>query len=415
MKKVTAMRIKGQEELDCLRDIETRHAAIRQELQMRIKNSVLGYAYELLRGEVEALCGLPFSHKSDDQMRRGGSEAGSLLVEGQRICIKKPRVRDGNNEHHLDTYRALHDYDILSEDVGRLLLQGISTRKYDKVITKYTNGLGLPKSSVSRAFIRVSQKSLDDINGRDLSNMIFIGLFLDGVEFNGILLLVALGVTENGEKMMLGLKEGGSENSEVCKDLLEAIISRNFKTKGQILVTIDGAKPLRKAVGMVFGEKAFVQRCQEHKIRNVQSYLPQSKCAEVRRRMMAAYNMNSYAEAKEALNATTTWLRNMNEEAARSIEEGLEETLTVHKLELPLSLRKTFRTTNPIESIFSTLKENVRRVKNWRSGRNQASRWTASVLLAVESGMRRIKGYSALPVLVSKLSDKTLALSERYA
>ena len=256
---------------------------------------------------------------------------------------------------------------------------------------------------------------MDSANGRDLSAYTFIGMYIDGIEFAGVNLIVALGVTAEGEKLVLGLKEGGSENAEVCKDLLNSLTERGFKKLDYILITIDGSKALRKAIERVFGESAFVQRCQEHKIRNVQSYLPKSYCQEVRRRMMAAYNMNDYNSAKEALERTVRWIRNISEEAARSLEEGMEETLTVHRLELPYSLRKTFRTTNPIESILSVARADSGRVKNWKTGHDQVSRWGASLLLTHEKRMRKIQGYSSLPFLIAKLDAKKLALSERIA
>jgi len=415
MKNDTRNEAKGQEILGILEAEKVRHSIIRHMLNVKLRASALTYAYELLDDEMKELCGETYTHKEEGQMRRGGSDDGSVYIDGQRIKIKKPRARKGNKERPLDSYRALRNYDILSDDVKRLITRGISTRNYNEVIKKYKGSLGLPKSSVSRAFVKASQKSLDSANGRDLSAYTFIGMYIDGIEFAGVNLIVALGVTAEGEKLVLGLKEGGSENAEVCKDLLNSLTERGFKKLDYILITIDGSKALRKAIERVFGESAFVQRCQEHKIRNVQSYLPKSYCQEVRRRMMAAYNMNNYNSAKEALELTVRWIRNISEEAARSLEEGMEETLTVHRLELPYSLRKTFRTTNPIESILSVARADSGRVKNWKTGHDQVSRWGASLLLTHEKRMRKIQGYSALPFLIAKLDAKKLALSERIA
>lgn len=391
-----------------LTEVEERRMAIRTLLQEQMKGAALKLVYQLFKDEMENLCGKPHSRKPNHSYRRGGHESGSVYLSGQRVKVTRPRVHNESGEAPLESYQALKEFDILCEEVARLLLRGVSTRDYGEAVTKIENGLGLKRSSVSRAFIRSSQKDLDKINGRDLSEYTFIGVFFDGLEFAGIHLLVGLGVTDKGQKVILGLREGGSENAEVCKDLIESIINRGFKMLDNILVTLDGSKALKSAVDRVWGEKALIQRCQEHKIRNVQSYLPESLHGEVRRRLKAAYGMKKYEEAKDYLNKTMIWLKQYSENAAGSLEEGLEETLTVHRLELPESLRRTFSSTNPIESLFSTVRSGTNRVKNWKKGRGQISRWAASHLLLRERKLRRIYGYKLLSLLISKLTTKKL-------
>lgn len=396
------------QEVSLLKDEENRYAVIRSLLQDRLQGSALKLVYQLLKDEMCHLCGQPYSRKPEHAYRRGGSDAGSVYLSGQRVGIKKPRLHDQKGEILLESYQALREFDLLDEDIARLLLRGVSTRDYREAIGQIEGGLGLKRTSVSLAFIRSSQKDLDKLNGRDLAGYVFVGVFFDGIEFAGIHLLVGLGVTDKGQKIILGLRQGGSENAEVCKDLIESIKERGFKMLDKILVVLDGSKALKSAVDRVWGEKALHQRCQEHKIRNVQSYLPESLHPEVRRRLKAAYGMKVYKEAKDYLYETVAWLEQYSEPAARSLEEGLEETLTVHRLELPDSLRRTFSTTNPIESLFSTVRQGTGRVKNWRSGRGQVSRWVASQLLLREQKLRRIYGFKLLPLLTSKLLDKKI-------
>lgn len=399
---------KGKQGISLLKEVAKRRQAIRELLQQQMKGAALKLIYQLFKDEMKNLCGQPYSRKPKDACRRGGNEDGSVYLNGQRVKVKKPRAHNNQGEVAIESYQALKDFDLLCEEVARLLLRGVSSRDYQEAITKIEGGLGLKKSSVSRAFLKSSQKDLDKLNSRDLSGDTFVAVFFDGLEFAGIHLLVALGVTAKGKKIVLGLREGGSENAEVCKDLIESIQERKFEMLAKILVTIDGSKALKNAVERVWGKAALIQRCQEHKIRNVQSYLPESLHAEVRRRLKTAYGMKNYAAAKDYLNQTTVWLTQHSESAGRSLEEGLEETLTVHRLELPESLRKTFATTNPIESVFSTVRAGTGRVKNWRKGSNQVSRWAASSLLLREQKLRKIYGYKLLPLLISKLLDKKL-------
>ena len=383
----------GSQELSLLKEVQNRRVAIRELFMEQMSGSVLKLVSRLFQDEVGNLCGPPHSRKPTNPYWRGGSDEGSVYLGGQRVKVKKLRVHKQSGEVPLESYQALQEFDLLCEDVARLLVRGVSTRDYGEALAKIDGGLGLKRSSVSRAFVKSSQKDLDKINGRDLSEYTFVGVFFDGLEFAGIHLLVGLGVTDKGQKLILGLREGGSENAEVCKDLIESIKNRGFKMLDKILVVLDGSKALKSAVERVWGEKGLIQRCQEHKIRNVQAYLPESLHPEVRRRLKTAYGMKKYDDAKDYLKETVDWLEQYSENAARSLEEGLEETLTVHRLELPDILRRTFGTTNPLESVFSTVRSKTERVKNWKSGRGQISRWTASYLLMREQKLRRIYGH----------------------
>jgi transposase-like protein len=377
---------------------------MRELLKDRMKTSAMKLAVELLDQEVDEVCGPRYTREHPGEQRRGGSDAhGLIYLGGQRVRVRRPRVRAADGEHALESYRALQSRDVLSEAVQRRMLRGVSTRDYEDTITEIAGGLGLARSSVSRAFVRASQKDLDELNGRDLCQLLFPALFLDGIEFAGVSLLVGMGITEEGRKVLLGLVEGHTENADLCAMLLESISARGLRIPERVRVTIDGAKALASAVKRLWGDRAEIQRCQVHKVRNVLRHLPKGRHGEVRRQMHVAYNLEDAAEAERALRATVAWLRNISDAAASSLEEGLEETLTVVRLGLPAMLRRTLATTNPLESIFEGVRHRSRNVKRWKRSRH-ASRWAAAGLLFMEKRLHRIDGHRSIPVLIAALT-----------
>ncbi len=390
-------------------DRETRLAVIRDVVKSEMRTQMLGFVRDLFQDEYQRLCGERWSRKEEHQARRGGKEKGSVYVEGRRVKVKYPRVKIGKETRAIDSYAALRDFDVFSEDIQRVLLRGISTRDYNEVIGEIQKGTKLAHGTVSRAFVRASQKDLDEINGRDLSKDCFMVLFFDGIEFAGTHVIVTMGITLEGRKILLGLREGATENAEIVKDLIESLKSRGLALTEKFLATIDGAKALSSAVKQVWGSRALIQRCQIHKGRNVKKYLPDSYHGELARRLKVAYGMEKYAEAKRLLLNTVEWLGQISEQAARSMEEGLEETLTVHRLKLPDLLRKTLATTNPIESLFDGVRHRTDRVKRWRTGKGQmAARWTASALLMGEKKLNKIKGYRLMSLLQEALKREDL-------
>ncbi|MCP4038628.1 MAG: IS256 family transposase [bacterium] len=291
-------------------------------------------------------------------------------------------------------------------------MRGISTRKYDAALTSLSDGLGLKKSAVSSAFQRASKKDLDALNGRPLGEWTFVSVYIDGVGFADHTCVVAMGVTTDGQKRILGLREGASENAAVVSDLLEELVERGLQLCPRALFVLDGSKALRRGVDNVFGKQALVQRCVLHKERNVLSYLPPERHTDARRRLRAAWGMQSYEDARSALRNVLAWLVKLSESAAASLEEGFEETLTVHRLGVTGTLRKTLVTTNPIESAFDTVKRHSLRVKRW-SGASMVMRWAATGLVLAEQQFRRVKGHAAIPQLIETLtslhSDKKTA------
>ena len=383
---------------------------IREVLVGEIRSAVTRTAQQLVEDEVHELVGAKWSRKPEDSsLRRGGSVKTRIFLEGEPVHIERTRVRDrsANEEYPLETVQALTSRDALDEDVKRLLAVGVSTRNYEPALGRLADGLGLKKSAVSSAFQRASQKDLDALNGRSLEGWTFTTVFIDGIGFAEHTCCVAVGVTQEGDKKILGLREGATENATLVRDLLENLKERGLMLTKRALFVLDGAKALSKAVRDVFGRQAVIQRCVVHKLRNVLSYLPGEWHAEAKRRLRAAWNMNDYQEAKTALLKVLAWLKSINDAAAASLREGFEDTLTVHRLGVTGSLRRTLITTNPIESSFDIVAQHARRVKRWTSS-SMVLRWVGSGLVRAENQFRRVKGYRAISNLVAVLESESL-------
>jgi len=384
--------------------------ALREDLLQAIRDAVTATARQLVQDELGHLVGEPWSRKDGgNPFRRGGSAPSRIFLDGQPVALRRPRVRDveANAEVQLETVEALQSRDALDDDVKAKLVRGVSTRKYDGALSSLADGLGLRRSAVSDAFKRAAQKDLDAINGRRLDDHKFLVIYIDGVHFRDVTVIVAMGIDAQGHKVILGLREGATENSTVTIDLLTALQERGLILQGPALFVLDGSKALRSAVLRVFGELAVIQRCLAHKKRNVESYLLKEWHAELRRKLNAAWGMTRYEDAKRALKTIIRWLRNHSEAAANSLAEGLEETLTVHRLAPDISgaLRKTLLTTNPIESIFGHAADLTRRVKRWR-GEAMVMRWLGSNLLWIEGRFRRVRGYRQLGRLREALQSE---------
>ena len=333
-----------------------------------------------------------------------GSQPGFTFMNGRKVPLAHPRVRTLNGRREV----PLRSYAKFQEDAGgrvafRDLMRGVSTRNYAEGVEGFLQGYGVEKSSVSRQFVRASEEKLRELMERDLSKLDMAVVFIDGIGFADHLLIVALGVDRAGKKHTLGLWQGVTEKAEICQELLKDLERRGLDATKGLLFVIDGGKGLRAAIQRSYGRTAAVQRCLEHKKRNVLDHLPQHRQAEFRRKLSAAYAMLDHDEAKRALLACVADLERINPSAAASLREGLDETLTLHRLNVPAALRVSLSTTNPIESPFAFAREKTHRVKRWRAG-DQVQRWTASALLAAEKSWRRVKGHKLMPELIEALS-----------
>jgi transposase-like protein len=295
------------------------------------------------------------------------------------------------------------------------LVHGISTRKYEKAVEEFTDGYGISKSAVSRELVTATRSGLQALCERRIDALgRLVVLMIDGKEFAGEHVIVALGVDETGKKHVLGLVQGGTENSTVVQHLLDDLIERGLDTKQRMLIVLDGSKALRKAVNKTFGDRCPVQRCQIHKRRNIKDHLPLDYQGSADQRLRTAYAMKNYKQAKEQLLKTVAWLEEINPSAASSLKEGLEETLTLHRLGLPETLRKSLQSTNLIESALSVAADVTRRVKRWRGG-DMRLRWTAAALLEAEKNFRRVRGYKAMAKLLTVLDQHNVAETSRAA
>jgi putative transposase len=353
--------------------------------------------------EVRELAGERSRPQPERTANRWGKERGYCVVMGQKVPIERPRVRTTEDkEVRLGSYEMFHRGEPLSETVWEKLMLGLSTRRYGQAVREFTEAYGLEKSAVSEHFIEASRVKLKDLMERRLNKLQLCALLIDATPFEGQQMIVALGIGQDGRKTILGIRQGATENATVVGELLGDLMNRGLDFSTPRLYVLDGGKALHAAVKKYAGESAPIQRCQVHKRRNVLDHLTDEQKPAVARKLNAAYALEEYAAAREALNGLHHELMHLNPSAARSLGEGLEETLTVHRLHVPQQLRLTLASTNVIESAFSIVERVCLNVKRWHSG-DQRERWVGSGLLVAEKQFRRIKGHKQLPLLLREL------------
>src|SRR5712691_7391265 len=339
------------------------------------------------------------------QANRWGKEQGYCVVDGQKVPIARTRVRDqANREVRLGSYELFQRSGPLQASVWDTMMRGLSTRNYGPVVKDFAKAYGVEKSAVSENFIEASREKFKELMERPLGKLRLCAVLIDGTPFRDRQMIVALGIGCDGKKTVLGLREGATENATVVNSLLSELIDRGLNFTTPRLYLLDGGKAVHAAVKRHAGEAGFIQRCQVHKKRNVIDHLPEEHKADVKRKLQNAYSMVDYDEAKRALDSLHRELMHLNPSAARSLEEGLEETLTVHKLRVPEQLRRTLSSTNVIESAFSIVETVCRNVKRWRAG-DQIERWVASGLLVAERQFRKVIGHREIPMFISSMAN----------
>ena len=365
----------------------------------------------LMQEEVRGLVGERSQRQTERAANRWGSEQGYCVVMGQKVPVKRPRVRTiEDQEVRLGSYEMFHRGEPLTETVWEKLMLGLSTRKYGQAVRQFTEAYGLEKSAVSEHFIESSRAKLKEMMESRLDKTRLCALLIDATPFEGQQMVAALGIGQDGRKTILGIRQGATENATVVGELLGDLVSRGLDFTEPRLYVLDGGKALTAAVKKYAGESAAIQRCQVHKRRNVLDHLTDEQKPGVAKRLNAAYALEDYAAAKQALNQLHRELMDLNPSAARSLGEGMEETLTVHRLHVPLQLRKTLASTNVIESAFSIVEVVCRNVKRWHGG-DQRERWVGSGLLVAQKQFRRITGYKQIPSLIREL--ETMAPSKK--
>lgn len=372
---------------------EARLAAI-QEL---IPIALTAVSAELQR-EVSELAGPRYGRGGEAD--RWGSNGGSVFIGDQKVRIRVPRVRrrGRGEEITLGSYQRLQEPGLIEECALKREIRGISTGNYEGAAISVPATFGIKRNSVSRLWIRASARKLRELQERSLKDLDIVALVMDGKYFGDNEVIVAVGILLNGRKTILGIVEASTERYEVCRDFLNGLINRGLSIEHDMLVALDGGKGLRKAVKVVLGEKGHVQRCQWHKRENVVSYLPKERQEEFRNKLQAGYEKPTYDEAKKRLLMIRAELKTVNLSAVTSLDEGFEETLTLHRLGMFEELGVSLKTTNIVENINGLLERRTARVTRWRTS-NQRQRWVATALLEIEPRLRTTRGHRHLPAI----------------
>lgn len=372
-------------------------------IQMLIPLGMKAVEEELQR-EIRELAGERYSRGGE--LKRWGENPGSVYLGDQKVKVPVSRVRNTttNEEVQLESYERLQSPQLVDDMALSRVIHGMSQRNYEQAAIQVPETFGIKKTSISRRFIRASAKKLREFTERDLSEYNIVAIFIDGKWFAENEIVLALGVTIDGDKIPLGFVETGTENHVVCRQFLLGLKDRGLNLDQEILFIVDGGKGLYKGIKEVMGGKAVIQRCQWHKRENVVKYLDKANQELFRRKLQAAYQLPTYERAKARLAIIKRELGLINESAVASLEEGLEETLTLHRLGLFGKLGQSFKTTNCIENVNKQLATKTDRVDRWQNS-NQRQRWIATALLVIEPRLKKVKGHEHLNELRVAMKD----------
>lgn len=346
----------------------------------------------------------PDYHPNSPEIKKWASQKGSIYIGDQKLHVDHPRLRGPEGEIDLKIYKRLKGKGGFSEELLAKVLRGLSLSSYEETVTDALNAFGVSPSSASRRIIEATAGKLREFKDRDLSEVNIFAAFLDTVHRGGEAFIVCIGIDLEGMKHVLGFWQGATENHELCEELLMDMERRGLSLSKKVLWITDGGGGIIKALRNRFGKGFIHQRCAIHKDRNIQRHLAKRYRKEAHRRFRIALEQNEYEDAKTMLMDFEKWLRGINESAAESLLEALEEILTVHRLGIPAVLRKTLHSTNPIESMFSLVRDCEGNIKRYR-GSNMSQRWLASVLLHCETRFRRVKGYSEIAGVIQRIAD----------
>jgi putative transposase len=358
----------------------------------------------VMEAEVEQLAGKRSQPNRQRNIYRWGIEDGYCIIDGQRVPIQRPRLRSRTKkEIPLGSYEMFQRSSLLGETVWQKIMLGLTMRSYKEVVQQFADAYGLEKSTTCEHFIEASRKKLKELMERSLAGLSIVVMVIDGTVFKGQSLVVAVGVDASGRKLVLGLRQGATENATVVGSLMGDLMERGLDFTAPRLYIVDGSKAIRAAIRNHAGDAAFVQRCQVHKIRNVTEHVPGGDRHALKYRMRVAYGASEAADARNLLYKLHDELLQSNPSAAGSLMEGLEECLTVSELRLTQKLRETFSSTNCIESGFSIVENICQQVKRWQ-GSDHRLRWVGSALLFAETRWNRIHGYRHMPMLINALN-----------
>jgi transposase-like protein len=362
--------------------------------------------------EREELAG-PDYHPTNPNLQKWAHEDGSIFIGDQKIKVSRPRLRDvENGEVDLQSYKKMREHGQFSEDMLGKVMRGISAQKYEETVMGAASSFGVSSSSVSKKMVEITAKKLNEFQTRPLTDFKPFALFLDTIHRGSEAFLVALGIDVKGEKMALGFWQGSSENHAVCEELFQDLERRGLILSKRIIYVTDGGSGLIKALRDRFGKKLLHQRCAIHKSRNLQKHLAKKYRKEAHRLLMNALEQEEYNDARSMLKELEKWLRSKNESAADSLLEAFEELLTLHRVKVPALLRRTLITTNPIESMFSLIRQCEKNIKRPR-GSSMLQRWLGSVLLYCEKQFNRVRGYQEIDCVIANIDKEFSAQTEK--
>ena len=339
---------------------------------------------------------------SEVEVKKWGWQPGSVYVGSQKLKVEHPRLRGAQGEIPLPLYERLREPGQFSEEMLVRAMRGLSGRKYRETVEEISQGFGVSPSSISKRLVEATAKKLKELRERDLSDFEAFAIFLDTVHRGGAAFTVALGIDVSGKKQVLGFWEGATEDREMVKSLVSDMESRRLKLTDEIIFVTDGGGGIIRVLKDRIGENLIHQRCTIHKDRNLQRHLPKRYRKECHRRFRHALALKDDAEARKALDELEAWLGQINESAAASLREAKEQLLTLHRLQVPELLRRTLHSTNPIESMFATVRDCDGNIKRYRGSR-MSQRWLGAVLIHAEEGFKAVKGHRQIPEVVQNI------------
>jgi transposase-like protein len=383
--------------------------SVRETLLEFVIRSGIGELQRMLERERGSVCGPRYEHQADREAHRHGHARGELVLGGRRVAVQRPRVRtEDGREVTLPSWQEFSQEDPLTARAVEQMVLGVTTRKYQRSLEELpavVEDRGTSKSAVSRRFVAATQEQLEAFLLRRLDGLDLLVLMIDGIHVAEHVVLVAVGIDVEGTKHVLSAREGATEHSTPCRELLSELRERGLNLERPMLVVIDGGKALAKAVRDVLGRHVAIQRCQVHKRRNVLDHLPEGLRKKVGARISSAYGCGDVDTARRKLRQLERELAKEHPGAAASLREGLDETLTVLEFELPRALERTLRTTNLIENLMGTARRITRNVKRWRGG-SMILRWVAAATQEAQRGFRRVRGHAGLQKLVVALRER---------
>ena len=349
--------------------------------------------------------------KATGDIRWHGSQPGRVMLADRQVKVKRPRLRHKREgEVTVPAYEALQDNGATAQRMMGALLRGVSTRQYEEVLPEMASTVGVSKSNISRQAIEGSAEQLRQLRERRWDKAELLVIYIDGQRFGAHHVISAVGIDREGAKHILSLELGATENAAAVKSLFTRLRDQGLPTDRKYLFVIDGAKALRAGIEEVFGAEQPVQRCRNHKMRNVLDELPREQHAQTLNVMRAAWQLTDADQGVKKLEQLARFLEHDHESAARSLREGMAEMFTVQRLKLPPSLYKCLGTTNVIESPQSGVQKRTNNVTRWRDA-GMVERWVASAWLLTEKHFRKVVGFRdfwALSVILGREENPNL-------